>query len=102
VDATVAIIEDGKTLTLMIVNPQREPIEQEIDLSAFAHVAPQAEIWTVADTADARDPDVMNTFDRPERLTIAPGRLEHAASKFRHRIPALSVRIMRLKVGRSP
>jgi alpha-N-arabinofuranosidase len=98
VDASAALSEDGTTLTLMIVNPQPEPVEQEIDLSAFARVESRAEVWTVADTADARDPDVMNTFDRPNRIGIVPGQWEHARPRFRHAFPSLSVTVLQFKV----
>jgi alpha-N-arabinofuranosidase len=98
IDASAAISEDGKTLTLMIVNPQPEPVEQKIDLSAFARVEPHAQAWTVVDVADARDPDVMNTFDRPNRIRIVPEQLEHASLRFRHAFPSLSVTVLQLKV----
>jgi alpha-N-arabinofuranosidase len=98
IDASAAISEDDKTVTLMVVNPQREPVEQEIDVSAFARVEAQVEVWTVADAADAHDPDVMNTFDRPNRIDIVLGRFKGAGKRFRYPFPALSITALQLRV----
>jgi alpha-N-arabinofuranosidase len=98
-DATAALSDDGRTLTLSMINTQAEPVDQAIDLSAFRQVTKQANVWTVADCADAGDPDVMNTFDRPDRIAITAGRFDRAATRFTYRLPALSVTLLELEVS---
>lgn len=99
VDASATLSDDGRTLALLIVNPQTDPVEQAIDLSAFPEIANEAEAWTLADVADARDPDVMNSFERPERVRVVSGRFDRAARQFVYRVPALSVIVLKIRVG---
>jgi alpha-L-arabinofuranosidase len=60
VDITAALADDGKVLTLGIVNPNPEPVA--IDLAyEGADIGSQAELWLVA----GDDPQAYNEVDTP-------------------------------------
>lgn len=95
VDVSANLSQDGRTLTLLAVNPSGEPVDLPIDLSALGTVGSEAAVWTIADAADARDIDARNTFDRPDRIETRATKLTKAAARFQYRFPALSVTAMK-------
>ena len=102
IDVSATLSDDGRTLTLNMVNPQTEPVAQAFDLSAFGKVEARAKVWTLADIAEARDPDVLNTFDRPDRIVVDESEFGHASKRFSYSVPAVSVVLMELTVEASP
>ena len=60
---------DGKSVILFAVNDQREAIERPLDFSAFGRDGQTLEVWTLADTRDAGEPDATNSFGGWQRST---------------------------------
>ena len=60
-DVSAAKTEDGKTLTIGVVNPNAEPQTIHVDLNGLA-VADQANVWRIA----GDDPMAFNTIDKQQ------------------------------------
>lgn len=70
VDMVASAAEDGKSLCVLAVNRNTEPIELSLDLSVY----PGLKISggeTVRDTQDTRQTEVVNGWTRPDRIKIA-------------------------------
>jgi alpha-N-arabinofuranosidase len=97
-DVSANLSSDGKRLSLAVVNPQREPVVRTIDLGAFAKVADAAQVWTIADALDARDPEATNGFARPERIAARSAIHRIPGPTFNHQFPAYSVSVIEVGV----
>jgi alpha-N-arabinofuranosidase len=102
-DLSATLSAHGDSVIVFAVNDTRSPISQPIDLSAFAGTGPPrpVEVWTLADSRSAGEPDVTNTFGEPDRViprrtTITPG-----APRFGYTFPALSLTAMKWEVGKN-
>ena len=91
VDVTACAAEDRKTASIFAVNMRKEPVDLDID----AALAPGMAIVSaqyLGDTQDRRQADVINYWDHPERVRIAPaavnGRTVH--------LPSLSLTVVDL------
>jgi alpha-L-arabinofuranosidase len=72
-DYSATLSEDGKWLTLFVVNEEQVPKVRKLDLSAFG--APDsAEVWTLTDRRHAGQPDVSNSFEEPDRVSPVHGK----------------------------
>ena len=92
VDITACAAEDRKTATVFAVNMRKEPVEMDIDAAALAPGLAVAAAQCLGDTQDRRQPDVINYWDHPERIRIAPA----AVSGRTVRLPALSLTVVDL------
>jgi alpha-N-arabinofuranosidase len=98
VDVSANLSADGRTLSLAAVNPTKEPVEVSVDLSAFRGVGGRAETWTIGDADDARDPDAVNSFGRPERIAARGAEFAGAGRRFSYRFGALSITVLKISV----
>ena len=98
-DVSANLSSDGKRLSLLMVNPLREPVTRTIDLSALGKLERAARVWTIADADDARDPEATNSFARPERIAARLQIQGVPGPRFNHRFPAYSVSVIELAVG---
>ncbi len=69
IDAMACRSEDGSSACVFLVNPGKEPVTVALDLSDLGPVFAAAEIETLADARDARQPDVMNHWTAPDRVS---------------------------------
>jgi alpha-L-arabinofuranosidase len=97
-DVSATLSEKGDLLTLFAVNPSLEDVTRSVDLSAFGAGGQEAEVWTLADTKRAGEPDVTNSFGEPDRVTPVAGKFRAASARFDYRFPALSLTVLRWKV----
>ncbi len=91
VDVTACAAEDRKTASIFAVNMRKEPVDLDID----AALAPGMAIVSaqyLGDTQDRRQADVINYWDHPERVRIAPA----AVNGRTVRLPALSLTVVDL------
>jgi alpha-L-arabinofuranosidase len=96
-DVSATLSPDGDWLTLFAVNPTLAEIKRPVDLSAFGDQGQEAEVWTLADTKQAGEPDVSNSFAEPERATAIASKFRATAARFEYRFPALSLTVLRWK-----
>ena len=91
---------DGKTLPLIVVNAGKQPQTKLTDAGALGRIGPTASVGLIADTDDARDPEAVNSFQRPQRICIRETTRQTGEVPFRQTFPAYSVTVLRLDVGR--
>jgi hypothetical protein len=81
--------------------PPHSPKKPSPPLAALLQVDGQeVEEWTLADSKQAWEPDVANSFGEPERVNVARSRLRAASGKFEYRFPALTLTVLRWQVGK--
>ncbi len=97
-DISATLSAEGDVLTLFAVNPTLDAITRPVDLSAFGNGGQTAEVWTLADTQQAGEPDVTNSFAEPGRVAVVESKVQAKAAQFEYRFPALSLTVLRWKV----
>jgi len=97
-DVSANLSDDGRSLSLVVVNDRDRPLTKTVDLTAFRRVEPTAAVWTIADADDAREPDAVNSFDRPERIAARKSTFDEAGRDFSYTFPAYSVTLVKLDV----
>jgi len=99
-DVSATLSADGTTVTLFAVNSGLSDVTRSLDLTAFGDAAQDVEVWTLADGKKAGEPDVTNSFGDPERVAPVASRVKAASGRFDHRFPALTLTVLRWKVGK--
>lgn len=97
-DFSATLSEDDAMLTLFAVNAGTSAIARPIDLSAWDILSGDAIVWTLADRERAGQPDVMNSFDDPERVSVAKAPLKVATGRFDYTFPPLSLTVVQVRV----
>lgn len=98
VDATLST--KGDEVTLFVVNDGLTAVQRVVNLSAFGKTGQTAEVWTIGDTKKAGMPDVVNSFADVERVKAVKKDVKLDSAKFSYRFPALTVTMIRWKVGK--
>jgi alpha-N-arabinofuranosidase len=98
-DVSATLSAEGDVLTLFAVNATGQDVTRPLDLSAFGDRLPAATVWTLTDTRHAGEPDVVNSFAEPDRVVPLETRLEGGTARLTYRFPALSLTVIRWKVG---
>jgi len=70
IDVFACGAEDHKSITLFVVNLRPEPIELSLGLTDFPGGVRAVHAEGLCDTLDARQPDVMNHWNAPDRLRL--------------------------------
>jgi alpha-N-arabinofuranosidase len=94
--ATLTAREDA--VVVFGVNDRLEPLSRPFDFSAFGAGGQELEVWTLADTRQAGEPDVTNGFAEPERIVPRRSTLTAASPRFVYRFPPLSLTVLRWRV----
>ncbi len=85
----------GREITLAVVNRDREralaTTIQLVDAAAATGI--------VAYEVNGADPDVFNSFEQPEAVTVQERHLNLGGSRFEYTFPAHSVTVLRLRAG---
>jgi alpha-N-arabinofuranosidase len=97
-DVSATLSANGEMLTLFAVNSGPGAISRPLDLSAFGGERRDAEVWTLADSRRAEEPDVTNSFGAPNRVTVVESQIRARAPKFDYKFPAYSLTVIRWKV----
>lgn len=71
-DAFACVSEDGKSATLFAVNPGKEPVEWSFRFEGFGAGFHAVKAEAVRDTLDRRQPDAMNHWETPTRISTEP------------------------------
>jgi alpha-N-arabinofuranosidase len=101
-DLSATLSSRGDAVILTAVNDSLKAITRSLDFSAYAGRAagrmPEVELWTLADTKAAGEPDVSNSFAEPERVAPESSNFTPSSSRFEYRFPALSLTVLRWPV----
>ncbi|HWD39319.1 MAG TPA: alpha-L-arabinofuranosidase A, partial [Fimbriimonas sp.] len=68
-DVSSTLSENGKVLTTFVVNDSDEPVLKRFDLAPVKGTS-SAEAWVLGDRDHADSPDVSNSFDDPDRISV--------------------------------
>jgi alpha-N-arabinofuranosidase len=96
-DVSATLSADGSSLAIFAVNASSIDVTRPIDLTAFGDAndaEEEIEIWTLADTHDAGEADVVNSFAEPERVVPVASKIK-AAARFDYCFPKLSLTLMK-------
>jgi alpha-N-arabinofuranosidase len=97
-DLSATLTADGHSVIVLAVNDGLTPIERTLDLSAFGGPGQDVEVWTLADTKQAGEPDVTNNFAEPDRVAPRRSTFHASSARFPYRFPALSLTVLRWPV----
>jgi alpha-N-arabinofuranosidase len=98
IDISATLSAGGDVLTLFAVNAGLADVTRPVDLSAFGEAGQEAEVWTLADTRQAGEPDATNSFAEPGRVAPVASKFRAEGARFGYRFPALSLTVLRWKV----
>lgn len=97
-DISATLSEDERLVDLFVVNPTLHPEKRKIDLSAFAPLADEADVWTVADTKKAGERDAMNSWRETERIRAVASKATVAESTtLSYEFQPLSITVVELR-----
>jgi alpha-N-arabinofuranosidase len=99
-DVSATLSADGTMVTLFAVNSGLRDVVRPVDLTAFGKAGQEVQVWTLADRKKAGEPDVTNSFGDPQRVVPAASRFQAPSGRFTCRFPALSLTVLRWKVGK--
>jgi alpha-N-arabinofuranosidase len=97
-DLSATLSSRGDEVILFAVNDGLQLLTRPLDFSAFGNGAQELEIWTLADTREAGEPDAANSFGHPERVVACRSVLHVDSSRFDYRFPPLSLTVLRWRV----
>ena len=97
-DLSATLTPKGDAVILFAVNSGLETVARQLDLSAIGNEKREIEIWTLSDREKAGEPDVTNSFGKPERVQVEKSKFAAPAGQFEYKFPALSLTILRWKV----
>jgi len=98
-DVSATLSEDGRFLTVFVVNDSLEPVTRHLDLSAFGSSGQDLEVVTLGDTQRAGHPDVTNGFDAPRRVYPVKSAFHAGSPSFDFAFPPLSLTVLRWRVS---
>jgi alpha-N-arabinofuranosidase len=97
-DVSATASENGDSVTLFCVNGSPDYVAKTLDLSALGGSwKTSAKLWTLADTKNAGEPDVVNDFNFPTRVDVARGRVSITGTSLAYRFPPLSLTVLRFE-----
>ncbi len=94
-DISATLSENGRDISLFVVNQSNQKQKRIIDLSAFAPLRSHVGIWTLEDTGKAGERDAFNSWRTPETIRTHPGSARVKNSTVKYEFPALSVTVLR-------
>jgi alpha-L-arabinofuranosidase len=71
-DVFVCASEDKKSVVIFAINSRAEPVNWSWQLDGFSGIAGAVQAEALCDTQDARQPDVMNHWNTPDRIKTVP------------------------------
>lgn len=90
-DVSATLSEDGSRVILFAVNMMPDPITRSVDMSVFGNNGQDCLIWTLSDRQQAKDPNVTNGFEDPDRVSLVESKFKADKPTFEYKFPALSL-----------
>jgi alpha-N-arabinofuranosidase len=94
-DLSATLSPDGDAVILLAVNDSLKPISRPLDFSAFGQNGRDLEVWTLADSKRAGEPDATNSFADPQRVAPIRSTFRVAAPCFDYRFSPLSLTVLK-------
>lgn len=98
-DISTTLTADGSAVVLLAVNQGLQAVVRPLDLAAFGRGGQDVEVWTLADTRQAGEPDATNSFAEPDRIAPRRSSVRAEGPRFEYRFPPLSLTVLRWRVG---
>jgi alpha-N-arabinofuranosidase len=93
----ISATDGHNAVTLFVVNPGLQDVTRVLDLSAHGRSGQEVSVWTLADRANAGEPDAANGFAAPERVATTPSTVRTDSARFPYCFKALSLTVLRWK-----
>jgi alpha-L-arabinofuranosidase len=93
-DVSATLSADGKKVVLFAVNQSTSDVTRPLDLRAFGDAPQEVAAWTLTDTNDPAEPDAVNSFAQPERISPVASRYQAAGGAFDYRFPKWSLTVL--------
>jgi len=100
-DVSATADAKSRRVSFFVVNDGLEAIPATIDAAGLGIAGGAVRVTTLTDRDGAGEPDVTNTFDRPDRVTPATARARAVGSRIAHTFPSLSLTLLEWKAERS-
>ena len=97
-DDVSANLSSGK-VTLFVVNNSLHQRRVRVDLSAFGKISGEVHAWKLADTKNAGECDVYNSFEEPDRVRLTSSQIAVKSPTFSYVFPPLSVVALECKIS---
>jgi alpha-N-arabinofuranosidase len=97
-DVSATLSSDGKEVTLFAVNDSVTPVTRMLDCSTIGFKPGTVSVWTLTDREAAKDPDVFNSFEAPERVTPITSEFSVSSASLPYAFPALSLTVLRWQI----
>ena len=91
-DTSATLSDDGRTVALFVVNSTNQAWSRTVDLSAFAPLDPNVQVWTLADTTGAGERDAANDWRQPDRIRVEASKTVIGWREARPSLPAALAR----------
>jgi len=101
-DISAVLSDDGKSVSIFAVNPTAGEIDRTLDISALSRGALEMSVQTLGDRDRAGEPDAVNTFADPERISTVASNFRADGPKFRYRFPAITLTVLHLALAGTP
>lgn len=97
-DCSATLTADRSALILFAVNHTNDNQERTLDVSAF-RVQGAVTVFTLADSLQAGERDVTNSWQSPERIRTQSTEIDRAEGVMPYRFPPLSVTCLRFRLA---
>lgn len=94
-DISSTLSEDGRTLTVFFVNQSTTDQTRQLDLTQFGVKAKTIQVWTLRDRAQTGEPDAVNSFQDPVRISPRQSSITMQSGRVSYKFPGLSLTVMR-------
>ena len=88
-------------MAIFAVNPTGDVQKRTIDLAALSPPDGNVGVWTLADTAKARERDAANSWREPDRIRTQSGVASLKQGKIVYDFPGLSLTVLEIRCGNS-
>ncbi len=96
-DVSATLSERQDRIAVFVVNPSLEAQRRTIDVSAFAPLAGDVEVSTLADTARTNERDAVNSWREPERIRSESMKAAIVHGELVYPFPALSLTVLEIQ-----
>jgi alpha-N-arabinofuranosidase len=97
-DLSATLTKSGDAVFLFAVNDGLNDIVRSVDFSSFGDRGQEVSTWILTDRKHAGQPDAINGFGDPERISPVQSKLQTSSPRFDYRFPALSLSVIRWEV----
>lgn len=94
-DVSVTLSRDKRSLVLFVVNDRHLERKVTVNLSEFGLNKQAVSTWTLMDTQQQGQRDVINSFDEPQRVRTVASMISIESAEFDYTFPPLSLTVLK-------